>query len=181
MAGNETMEGHKSMNTPLSYIWDGEAFAVLARHQLAADRQFTIGQTYKLDVVEERSAVSHSHYFAALNEAWSNLPDDLAERFQTVEHLRKYALIKAGYFDERSIVCASKAEASRVAAFVKPMDDFAIVATSEATVRVFTAKSQAVRAMGKEVFQDSKTKVLEIVADMIGTSRAQLSQAGRAA
>lgn len=169
------------MNTPLSYIWDGEAFQVRSRHQSAADRVFTIGQTYKLDVVEERSAVSHSHYFAALNEAWSNLPDDLAERFQTVEHLRKYALIKAGYFDERSIVCASKAEASRVAAFVKPMDDFAIVATSEATVRVFTAKSQAVRAMGKETFQDSKTKVLEIVADMIGSSRAQLSEAGRAA
>lgn len=169
------------MNTPLKYLWDGEAFQVLARHQSAADRQFTVGQTYQLDVGEERSAVSHSHYFAALNEAWSNLPDDLAERFQTVEHLRKYALIKAGFFDERSIVCASKVEAVRMAGFIKPMDDFAIVATSEATVRVFTAKSQSMRAMGKEAFQDSKTKVLEIVADMIGSSRAQLSEAGRAA
>lgn len=169
------------MNTPLSFIWDGEVFQVLSRHQRAADREFVVGQTYKLDVVEERSAVSHSHYFASLNEAWSNLPDDLAERFQTVEHLRKYALIKAGYFDERSIVCASRAEALRVAAFIKPIDDFAVVATSEATVRVFTAKSQSMRAQGKEAFQDSKTKVLEIVADMIGASRAQLSHAGRAA
>lgn len=169
------------MNTPLKYIWDGESFQVLTRHQSLADAQFCIGQTYRLEVVEERSAVSHSHYFAALNEAWSNLPDDLAERFQTVDHLRRYALIKAGYFDEKTIALASKAEALRVAAFVKPMDDYAIVATSEATVRVFTAKSQSMRAMGKEAFQDSKTKVLEIVADMIGSSRAQLSEAGRAA
>ncbi len=155
--------------------------AVLSRHQRLADDQFTVGETYTLEVVEERSAASHSHFFAALNEAWSNLPDDLAQRFQTVEHLRKYALIKAGYFDERSIVCASKAEASRVAAFIKPMDGYAIVATSEATVRVFTAKSQSMRAMGKETFQDSKTKVLEIVADMIGKSRAQLSAHARTA
>lgn len=170
------------MNTPLSYIWDGEAMQVLARHQGAADRQFTIGQTYKLDVVEERSPTSHSHFFASLNESWANLPDDLAERFQTVEHLRKYALIKAGYFDERSIVCASKAEAVRVAAFIKPMDDYALVAVSEAVVRVFTAKSQSMRAMGKADFQTSKQAVLEIVADMIGSSREQVSaHAGKAA
>lgn len=167
--------------SPALFVWDADRSVMVPRRKSAADRTYVDQEEYRLGAIEERSVNSHNHFFSALNEAWSNLPDDLAERFQTVEHLRKYALIKAGYFDERSIVCASRAEALRVAAFIKPIDDFAVVATSEATVRVFTAKSQAVRAMGKETFQDSKTKVLEIVADMIGTSKAQLSHAGRAA
>lgn len=141
-----------------------------------ADKEYCIGELYRLGVIEERSRNTHNHYFALLHEAWSNLPDDLAERFQTEEHLRKYALVKAGYFDERSIVCGSKAEAQRVAAFIKPMDDFAIVTVSEATVRVYTAKSQSKRAMGAKDFQDSKTKVLEIVAALIGVTPEALAK-----
>ena len=55
-----------------------------------------------------------------------------------------------------------------MAAFVRPMDEHAVVLISEAVVSVYTAQSQSFRAMGKERFQASKDAVLEALADMIG-------------
>lgn len=169
------------MTAPLPFTWDGEAMRVRPSFQRQADQAFCIGETYTLAPVEDRSAASHRHYFAAINEAWANLPDHLSERYPTAEHLRKAALIRAGHHDERSIVCASRAEALRVAAFIKPMDDYALVATSGAVVRVFTAKSQSVRAMGKAAFEKSKADVLEALADMIGVTTQALHEHARAA
>lgn len=172
------------MNTlpPLPCQWDGEHFTPAGTHWTRqADKHFVVGQVYPLEVREERSLISHNHYFASVAEAWKNLPEDQAERWPTAEHLRKFALIKAGYHDERSIVCASKAEAQRLAAFVKPMDDFAVVIAREAVVIVWTAKSQSVRAMGRVDFQRSKDAVLDIIAGLIGTSADTLKNAGQAA
>jgi hypothetical protein len=160
---------------PILTTWDGEAFAPLQRFAKLCDREFVVGQQYRIVIEEERSQVSHSHFFASVNEAWKTLPESIAEHYPTAEHLRKYALVKAGYADERSIVCASKAEAQRVAAFVKPMDGFAVVVVRDATVKVFTAQSQSTKAMGKAAFQDSKQKVLDVIADMIGVSADTLS------
>lgn len=160
----------------LEYLWDGEAMQIIARHQRIADKQFVIGQRYRLDISEERSTNSHSHFFAIVSEAWKNLHEDDADRFPTSDHLRKYALVKAGFCDERSIVCASKAEAQRVAAFIKPIDEFAVVDSSERVVRVRTAKSQSFRAMGKKDFQASKEAVLEVLAAMVGVSGKSLSE-----
>jgi hypothetical protein len=125
---------------------------------------------------------SHNQYFAAVTEAWKNLPEEYADQFPSVDHLRKWCLIKAGYRDERTIACSSKAEAQRIAAFIKPMDSFAVVVVREATVAVYTAKSQSMKAQGKKDFQESKAAVLEILAGMIGTSSETLkNNAGQAA
>ena len=102
----------------MRFRWDGAAMVPL--YPGAAAKQYTEGEIYPLEVREDRSANTHRHFFAAVNEAWSNLPEPLAERFPTAEHLRKYALVKAGYFDARTIVAASKAEAQRIAAFRPP-------------------------------------------------------------
>lgn len=144
-------------------------------HPRAADRQYVVGEVYHLEHREDRSAEIHRHYFAALNEAHKNLPEDLADRFPTVDSLRKYALVKAGFRDERSIVCSSKAEAQRLAAFIRPIDEFAVVSASGAVVVVLTAKSQSMKAMGKAEFKRSKDAVLETVAGMIGVSPRALS------
>ena len=146
------------------------------RHIKAADRAFVIGETYALAVHEDRSSATHRHYFALINEAWQSLPEHMADRFPTADHLRKWCLIRAGYRDERSIVCASKAEAQRVKAFVGPIDDFAVVVASEAVVTVYTAKSQSMRAMGKAEFQASKQAALDIIAGMIDVSPATLAK-----
>src|SRR3990167_2600442 len=114
------------MNDPVHFTWDGDAMLPLWRFKKLCDKEFVVGQSYPLTVQEERSANSHRHYFASVASAWRNLPEDVAEQYPTSEHLRKWALIKCGYADQRSIPLASKAEALRVAAFIKPMDDYAI-------------------------------------------------------
>jgi hypothetical protein len=93
------------------------------------------------------------------------------------EHLRKYALVKAGYHDKRSIVCSSRAEALRLASFIRPMDDFAVIGTNGPVVTVLTAKSQSMKAMGRKEFQASKDAVLNVLAEMIGTTREALERA----
>lgn len=169
------------MTAPVHCVWDGEAFAPLPRFAKLCDREFVIGQPYPLVVQEERSQAAHNHYFAAIQEGWKNLREDVAERFPTAEHLRKYALCKAGFADERSIVCASKAEAQRIAAFVRPMDEYAVIVVRDATIRVFTAKSQSMRAMGKADFSASKEAVLDIVSGMIGVKAGDLKAHSEAA
>lgn len=169
------------MAPPIAFSWTGTEMAPLPRFQKLCDREFVVGEVYSLIVHEERSPVSHRHYFVAIKEAWKSLPEGVAERFATSDHLRKYALIKAGYADERSIVCSSKAEALRVGAFVRPVDEYAIVTVNGAVVTQYTAKSQSMKAMNRHEFQKSKTRVLEIIAEMIGISSATLERQGRAA
>lgn len=165
---------------PLSFAWDGESMIPLQPR--LADRYYVVGETYRLEPREDRSKASHDHYFASIQEAHHNLPEHMAEQHPTAEHLRKFALIKAGYCDTRSVVCASKAEAQRVASFIRPLDDFAVVVASECVVTVFTAKSQSMRAMGKATFQQSKDKVLDIVSAMIGVGADDLKKnVGKAA
>ncbi len=77
-------------------------------------------------------------------------------------------LVKCGYADERTVVCASKAEAERVAAFIKPMDNYAVVIFHEAVVKVYTAQSQSLKAMGKREFQESKEAVLAAIDRLLG-------------
>ena len=166
---------------PLAYEWTGDSFVPLKHCVKMADKEFVIGEIYRLAIHEERSANTHRHYFAALHDAWMSLPEGTSERFPTEDHFRKWCLIKAGYRDERTIVASSKAEALRIAAFVKPMDEFAVVVVKEATVIVATAKSQSVRAMGKKEFQESKQAVLETAAEMIGLSAEMLAQPRRVA
>ncbi len=168
---------------PLLLTWTGEELRPASPWWVKkANEQLIVGERYLVETLHERSAASHRHYFAAINEAFQNLPDEMRERFATSEALRKYALIKAGFRDERSVVCQSYAEALRIAAFVRPLDDHAIVSVSGATVVVLTAKSQSFRAMGKRDFQRSKDEVLRVIAELVGVSADVLQRnSGRAA
>jgi len=152
---------------PMIFEWDGEAMVPLRRFHNIANAEFTVGERYRMEAQEQRSLNSHNHYFATLQNIWENLPENFGDRIPSVEHMRKWALIRCGFRDERSIVCASKAEAERMAAFVKPMDDFAIVIAQEATVIVYTAKSQSMKAMGAKDFQKSKEAVLDYCNGML--------------
>jgi hypothetical protein len=166
--------------TPLYFEWDGEVMRPLRPKQ--ADKEYTVGQRYRLGPVEERSMNSHNHYFAALREAWSNLQAEDAERFPTMEHLRKYALVKAGYCDERTFVLKSADEAEKLATSLLELDEFSVVDFNGNLVRLRRAKSVAKNAMPAKEFQKMKTDVLDVVAAMIGTSTAELEKhAGRAA
>lgn len=165
---------------PILLRYEGEGdFRVMSNYWAArADKDFVVGEVYKMAEHHDRSMNSHRHFFAVINDAWSNLSDDKLEQYPNAEVLRKKALIWKGYRDERSIVCTSAADAQRVASFIKPMDDFAVVIVREAVVLVWTAKSQSVKAMGAKDFQQSKSDVLDFVADLIGVSSDELAKQG---
>lgn len=156
---------------PLYWRWEGDAMVPL--RPAIADKHFIVGANYLLAPEEERSSKSHRHYFSSLHEIWQSLPDDLLTEYPTDTHLRKKMLIKCGYADERSIVCSSKAEAERMAAFIRPMDEYAVVTFREAVVRVYTAQSQSGKAMGAKLFQESKEKVLDAANELLGIDRAE--------
>jgi hypothetical protein len=161
-----------------AYAWDGAALRPLPAFAAIAER-FAVGEVVWLEPAAARSQPNHRHYFACVREAWINLPERLALQFPTEEHLRKYALIKARFCDQRSIVCASNTEAQRIAAFVGPLDDYAIVSVEDRLVTVITAKSQSAGEMSKARFQASKDAVLGVLAEMIGADPTALAEAGK--
>lgn len=165
------------MMQPIPCVWTGEAFIPRGNLKALVAEHYGEGEVVALEPVEERSSKSHAHYFACVGAAWQTLPDEAMDRFPTASHLRKYALIKAGYRDERSIACSSRAEALRLAAFIKPMDEYAIVTVAGSAVTVHTAKSQSVKAMGSKVFQESKDAVFAVLADLLGVEPTALRKA----
>jgi hypothetical protein len=159
---------------PMIFDWDGEA--MIPRHPRRADQLFVVGQHYSLIEQEERSAATHNHEFAWLKEAWMNLPEALADLYPTQEHLRKRALIEAGFYDETIIDAGTSAAALRVASAIRAREEFSLVIVRGPAVVIRTAKSQSRRSMKKQEFQASKTAIMEVVADMIGTTATSLSQ-----
>ncbi len=168
---------------PVVFQWsdDGAMYPVRG-FQLLCDRQFVVGERYRLVEEHERSQASHNSYFAALHDAWLNLPEHLVDVYPTETHLRKRALIEAGYFDEKLIPFSTPEEALRVAGCLEGVSDFALIRVYENAVSIKTAKSQNRRSMNAKQFQESKQKVLDIVADMIGVKPQELKDnAGAAA
>lgn len=153
---------------PIPCVWTGQAFAPLPRFHNVAAGHYGEGEIVNVVAHEERSLRSHGHYFAALHDLWLSLPESMGDRWVSEEQFRKHGLIATGWRDERTIVCSSKAEALRLAAFVRPIDEYAIVTVREAVVTVYTAKSQSQKAMGKEAFQKSKDDVLGWASDQVG-------------
>lgn len=154
--------------TPIIFEWNGEAMVPMQRFHNAANAEYVVGQLYRMEVVEHRSQASHNHYFARLTDLWGTLPEHVAVQFPSVDHLRKHALCMTGHRNERQFICASKAEALRLAAFIKPIDEYAIISVSSCAVIEWTAQSQSRVAMGKDRFQKSKDDVLAFVEDLIG-------------
>lgn len=162
------------MNRPLPFRWNGEAMEAMRPKE--ADAAFVIGEVYWMAPYDDRSFVSHGHQFAWLKEAWASLPEKIAQEYPSPEHLRKRALIEAGFFDEMIVDAGTNAAALRVASAFRALDDFAAVVVKGAFVIRRTAKSQSRRSMDKGDFQASKTAVMEIVAQMLGVEVAMLPQ-----
>jgi hypothetical protein len=152
----------------LQYLGDGEFKTVNKYHARAADKALVIGEVLTWQQVQERSASSHKHYFAALHDAWLNLPETVSSEFPSEESLRKFVLIKCGYCTVKKVVCANNQEANSMIALAYELDSFLICEVSGNVATIYRAISQSVKAMGKAMFQKSKTDVLEYVSEMIG-------------
>jgi hypothetical protein len=168
---------------PIQFQWDGEAMRPASRYWSSeADKQYVVGQRYRMVEEAERSEVSHKHEFAWLREAWNSLPDALLDQYPSSEHLRKHGLIAKGHCTMTQHPCVSVAEAERTEATIKKhVDKYAIVTRRGAVVTVYEAVSQSKRTMGAAMFQRSKSDLMEFVGDLLGVDAATLSQVGEAA
>lgn len=171
------------MKRPIQFRvhFNGEVLVPDARTLDYCKSELGEGEVITLERNEDRSENSHRHYFACLSEAWSQLPESLMEEYPTVEALRAKALIKTGFYHERNMVCSTVDEARKIAAFIQPFNHYAITDISGNVIRVYTAKSQSRSAMKRTEFQDSKDKVLQFVANLVGVSTETLAKnSGRA-
>lgn len=160
---------------PVAFQWDGEVMKPLQPKR--ADAFYAVGERYLMVPVCHRSDATHKHEFAWLREAWMNLPEALADQYPTSEHLRKRALIDAGFYDESITDAGTVAAAIRVAAAFRAIDDFSLVIVRGPYVIRRSAKSQSKRAMGAQEFQRSKTAIMEVIANMIGVETKELAEA----
>lgn len=169
------------MTPDITYQWDGKVMRPLSRFVDICERTFEIGERCILTKKEYRSHASHAHYFACLHDAWLNLAEEYGDEFPSSEHLRAWCLVKAGYADKQVITCATPDDAARTAAIASSREKIRIVSLDGCVVTIWVPHSQSMKAMGKKEFQDSKTKVLDIVAAMARTTRQDLeANAGKA-
>lgn len=165
---------------PVAFVWTGEAMVPLPRFRKLCDAQFEVNEEYPLMIVENRSMASHNHYFAALHEGYMNLAEEYAQEFDSAEHLRSWALCKAGFCTVTTYVLNTAEDARQLRVALKADNPAAIVAISGNVAKVYRAESQSMAAMKKERFEDSKREVLDIVASMARTTTAELKKnAGR--
>lgn len=158
-------------------MWKDGAFVPSDRQLDYCRKEFGEGEIITFERNEERSAASHNHQFAWLHDAWLNLPERIARKHQTDEHLRKWALIETGYCHEDITVWDSPKDAMTAGLMMRKLDTYCVVVISGRTVRRYTAMSQSIRSMGKDKFQQSKTAILELVSFLIGVAPDQLRKA----
>lgn len=140
------------------------------------------GEIVHVSIERARSGQSHKHQFAWLKDAWLNLPEDAQSQpwAETPETMRKHALIATGFHTVTVLDCRAKATAQRVKAALVSAEarghGYALGQVQGAIVRVWTPESQSMRAMGKDRFQQSKTAIMDWIADKIGCTAEELTR-----
>jgi hypothetical protein len=161
-------------------MWRDGVFIPADSQKAYCDETFGEGEIVTFERHEERSARSHNHYFACIQTAWENLPEQ-DERFPTPDALRKWALIRCGYCTKTELVCDTPEQAALVASFTGNREGVIIIVRENVVVK-YTAMSQSTAAMGKTQFQQSKDLVLDTIAELIAVKKKRLEQnAGKAA
>ena len=164
--------------------WNGKTWELPLRSELICARNYKRGDSLWLTELEESSPESRGQYFAIINKAWRNMPEQWGDVFPSADALRKWALIRCGFVQEpRLIACDSSKEAKRwraeVVAQLRNLGDYAEVSIRGNTVVIVQAVSQKMRLMGKQKFQASKQAVMETLAVMLGVTVDQLVEESR--
>lgn len=164
--------------------WQGAVLIPVGHYALkAAGEMMAEGDTVLVTIDHPRSMNSHRHQWAEIKGAWHHLPEAVQMQpwAATPETLRKHALIVTGYRNVETVDAGTKAAAERVAALLSrhatAAHGYAITQARGPVVTCWTPKSQSVRAMGGTEFQESKTAVLNWIADQIGTTADELVRA----
>jgi hypothetical protein len=164
--------------TPMLYKWDGAAFTPTPYFKAQAEKQLQFGRTYRLEAVEIRSSESHKHYFACINTAFDNLPEAHANRWQTPDQLRKWALCQTPFRDTQEFHAPSHAEAIRLATHFAQLREFSVCEIRDNMVLRHTPHSQDYAQMADREFQASKSAVLDVLANILGVPAEDLAREG---
>lgn len=154
----------------LTYEGEGDFGPASPAQAKEADKHYVVGERYRLVPHFGRSENSHRHQFAALHDAWANLPSDMHMLFPSADSLRKWALIKSGWCNSQTFVMADDGQARKLAKELKAHDEFALVEVKGPVVVHTVAKSQSRKAMPGGDFQRSKEDSLAVVAELLGTT-----------
>lgn len=180
---------------PVTFVWS-EADVIDAHGEVArakvmvpkprygnvCAKQFVEGHEYPLVILDARSRASHNFYFACLAEGFNNLPENIAARWPTPEHLRAWLLIESGWCEEDEFTLDDEAEAKTAMTKIRKRQPYARIIRNGRKVIVQYAVSQSAAAMGKDKFEASKKDVLDLLEHLTNVPRGALAKnAGRAA
>lgn len=139
-------------------------------------------------VYEERNMKFHNKCFAALHDAWVNLPETTSARFPTEEHFRKWLLAnKSDFFDEIERDFPKLEEARAYGIGVRAGSPYATIKGPFRTAGgwkmiVRRPRSQKLSKMSPRDFEESMTQILDAAGEFVGVKRGELlKNAGRAA
>lgn len=137
---------------------------------------FEPGETYRIEISDNRSAESHNAFFAAIARAWRNLPDTAPRKFATAKHFRSWLLVQNGFCNERQVVLDTEDDARRFVAEARHFDPYMIDVVRGNVVTLYTPQSMAAKAMPRKTFEIAKAMLLAQAAEMIGITVAELCQ-----
>ncbi len=166
------------------------AMVPLLRYDNVCKGQYHEGEEYPLLPIEVRSRASHSQFFAAIRDAYDNLPEKFCaeHRWTCADDMRKDLLIESGFGEQKTFECRGKKHAIMLATFIRDETGFCKISFlldekgEPSIVRVRRALSQDLASMDKHTFEESKKKVLELLEGIIGLARGDLMRnAGRSA
>lgn len=150
---------------PIVFTWDGERMIPLSRFQSLCQKQFTAGHRYTL--APGRSQISHDHFFACVDKAWQNWPEDYPRPLASADHLRKHALIQTGHYEQSVGHFGTNEKAvEHVRMFLRHVD-YAEYSIAEDVAVVRVAKTQKKAAMNASEFQQSKEDVLGFLSSVL--------------
>lgn len=139
------------------------------------------GTVFEPEDENDHSDPMRRRFFAIVRDVWANLPDDLRERFPSVEVLRKTALCRAGWAECMVATCGTKAATTEMVRVAKSLDRYAIVDVAGTVVTIFTARSLKKRHCPKKTFLQVSEKTLDWLSQLIGTDVSQSHEGRNAA
>lgn len=157
------------------FNWNDEAKVMIPQPRFLplCGRQYVDNEGYALAPVENVSGSSRGGFFASINNAWDSLPEN-DTRFPTREHLRKRALVAAGWATHAQFVMDTPADAAKMARGLRRVDEYAVIKVGANVVDLWTAKSIAQGQITAEEWKEVKPRALDFVTALSGTTRAAL-------
>ena len=155
--------------------WINYAFVPIARFEKQCRANFVAGERYIVEVLHQSDWIGRKAYFGKVAQLFRNWPERLDRQFDSAEHLRAWALIRTRHRVERPHVCATNAEALRLAVALRTEKPYCEVSIHDKIVFVWEALSQAAQAMGAKEFAKSSNDVIGFLCDLVGTTEDELS------